>query len=142
MALVIADRVKESSTTTGTGSILLAGAATSFRTFDNVLDTADTTYYAVVEQSGSNWEVGIGTFTSPATLARTTILSSSNNNLIVNFTAGGKDVFIDMPAAKIVSIAYLPVTLNSGSITNVSVVNGFLPVLLHDGITTVNVTLS
>ena len=100
MAFVIADRVRESSTTTGTGSIALGGAVTGYRTFGSVLTTADTTYYTIADQGGANWEVGIGTFTSPSTLARTTILSSSNGGSIVTFTAGTKDVFISLPASK------------------------------------------
>ena len=100
MAFVIADRVRESSTTTGTGSIALGGAVTGYQTFGSVLTTGDTTYYTIADQGGANWEVGIGTFTSPSTLARTTILSSSNGGSIVTFTAGTKDVFISLPASK------------------------------------------
>jgi hypothetical protein len=102
MAFVIGDRVRETSTTTGTGNFTLAGAVTGYRTFDTVLDTSDTTYYTIADQSGANFEVGIGTFTSPATLARTTILSSSNGGSAVTFTSGTKDVFISLPASKTV----------------------------------------
>jgi hypothetical protein len=100
MPFIIADRVRESSTTVGTGSIALAGAVTGYQTFDAVLDTGDTTYYTAADQGGANWEVGIGTFTAPATLARTTILSSSNGGSIVTFGAGTKDVFISLPASR------------------------------------------
>jgi len=100
MAFVIADRVRETSVTTGTGSIALSGAVTGYQTFDAVLNTADTTFYTIADQGGANWEVGIGTFTSPSTLARTTILSSSNGGSIVTFGAGTKDVFISLPASK------------------------------------------
>jgi hypothetical protein len=100
MAFVIADRVRETSTTTGTGNFTLAGAVTGYQTFDSALDTGDTTYYTIADQSGANWEVGIGTFTSPATIARTTILSSSNSGSVVTFGAGTKDVFISLPASK------------------------------------------
>jgi len=100
MALIIADRVRETSTTTGTGSISLAGAVTGYRAFSSVLSTNDTTYYCIADQGGANWEVGLGTFTSPSTLARTTILSSSNSGSIVTFTAGTKDVFITQPAGR------------------------------------------
>jgi hypothetical protein len=100
MAFVIADRVRESSTTTGTGNFTLGGAVIGYQTFDTVLNTGDTTYYTIADQGGTNWEVGIGTFTSPSTLARTTILSSSNGGSIVTFTAGTKDVFISLPASK------------------------------------------
>jgi hypothetical protein len=102
MAFVIADRVRETSTTIGTGNFTLAGAVTGYQTFDAALDTGDTTYYTIADQSGVNWEVGIGTFTSPATLARTTILSSSNGGSAVTFTSGTKDVFISLPASKTV----------------------------------------
>jgi hypothetical protein len=100
MAFVIADRVRETSTTIGTGNFTLAGAVTGYQTFDAALDTGDTTYYTIADQSGANWEVGIGTFTSPATIARTTILSSSNGGSVVTFGAGTKDVFISLPASK------------------------------------------
>jgi len=102
MAFVIADRVRETSTTIGTGNFTLAGAVTGYQTFDAALDTGDTTYYTIADQSGANWEVGIGTFTSPSTLARTTILSSSNGGSAVTFTSGTKDVFISLPASKTV----------------------------------------
>ena len=100
MALIVADRVQETSTTTGTGNIALAGAVTGFRTFTSVLVTGDTTYYTIADQAGVNWEVGIGTFTSPSTLARTTVLSSSNAGSLVTFTAGTKSVFITYPAGR------------------------------------------
>lgn len=100
MALVLADRVKETSTTTGTGSLTLAGAATGFQTFDAPLASSDTTYYVIQHQSAAEWEVGLGTFTSPSTLARTTILASSNSGSAVNLSAGTKDVFIGLPASK------------------------------------------
>jgi hypothetical protein len=100
MAFVIADRVRETTTTAGTGNLTLAGAVSKFRTFASVLSSSDTTYYSIVEQTGTDWEVGIGTFTSPSTLARTTILSSSNSGSAVNFAAGIKDVFITLPASK------------------------------------------
>ena len=100
MPFIIADRVQETSTTVGTGSIALAGAVTGYQTFDAVLNTADTTFYTAAQQGGSDWEVGIGTFTAPSTLARTTIISSSNGGSIVNFPAGTKNVFIGLPASK------------------------------------------
>jgi hypothetical protein len=100
MALIVADRVQETSTTTGTGDFTLAGAVVGYQTFSSVLSTADTTYYTIADQGGANWEVGLGTFTSPSTLARTTILSSSNAGSAVNFTAGTKNVFITYPAGR------------------------------------------
>jgi hypothetical protein len=100
MAFIVADRVQETSTTTGTGNFTLAGAATGFQAFASVLSTSDTTYYTIADQGGANWEVGLGTFTSPSTLARTTILSSSNAGSAVNFAAGTKNVFITYPAGR------------------------------------------
>ena len=100
MAFIIADRVRESSVSTGTGNFTLAGAVTGYQTFASVMATSDTTYYTIADQGGANWEVGIGTFTSPSTLARTTILSSSNSGSVVTFGAGTKDVFISLPASK------------------------------------------
>jgi hypothetical protein len=100
MALLVADRVQETTTTTGTGDITLAGAVTGYQAFSSVLATSDSTYYTIADQSGSNWEVGLGTFTSPSTLARTTILSSSNSGSVVTFGAGTKNVFITYPASR------------------------------------------
>ena len=103
MAFVIADRVRETTTTTGTGTITLAGAVTNFETFTANLSNSDTTYYAIVDSTNNDFEVGLGTFTSSGTtLARTTIIASSNSNSAVNFGAGTKDVFITVPASKIV----------------------------------------
>ena len=100
MALV-ADRVKETSTTTGTGTLTLAGAATTFRTFASVFAVGVQVYYAIVHQSADEWEVGIGTLASSSTLSRDRILSSSNSNAAVSFSAGTKDVFVTNPATEI-----------------------------------------
>ena len=98
MALVIKDRVKESSNTTGTGTYTLAGAEAGHQTFSAIGD-GNTTYYAATD--GTYWEVGIGTYTaSGTTLARTTILSSSNSNNAVNWTAGEKLIFVTQPSSK------------------------------------------
>ena len=104
MALVVKDRVKETTTTTGTGSISLGGAVTKFKTFSSALSDGDTTYYAIEQQGDDNeFEVGIGTYASSGnTLARTTILSSSNSNNAVDFSAGTKNIFITYPADKAV----------------------------------------
>lgn len=99
------DRVKESTTTTGTGTLTLAGAATGFRSFGSVLADGDTTYYAIVGRGTGEWEVGLGTVGgSGTTLARTSVLASSNSNSAVSFSAGTKDVFITVPASTIVPI--------------------------------------
>ena len=83
MAFAVNDRVKETSTTTGTGTLSLAGALTGFQTFVAGIGNSNTTYYAIVHESADEFEVGIGTVTdaSPDTLSRTTILESSNSDL-------------------------------------------------------------
>ena len=102
MAFTIADRVRETTTTTGTGTINLGGAVTNFETFAANLSNSDTTYYAIVDNTNGAFEVGLGTFStgSPNTLARTTPIASSNSNSAVNFGAGTKEVFITVPASK------------------------------------------
>ena len=104
MALVINDRVKETSTTTGTGTFSLAGAATGFETFVAGIATGNTTYYAIFNQGTTEWEVGLGTVTdaTPDTLSRTTIYSSSNSDSLVDFAGGTKDVFCTLPASRTV----------------------------------------
>ena len=103
MALILADRVKETTTVTGTGTATLLGAATGFQSF-SVIGNANTTYYCIAGQGTSEWEVGIGTYTaSGTTLARTTVLSSSNAGSLVSFSAGIKDVFVTYPSEKSVN---------------------------------------
>jgi hypothetical protein len=98
MPLVLKDRVKESSTTTGTGTLTLGGAESGFQSFA-VIGNGNTTYYAIVDSAAGAWEVGIGTYTaSGTTLARNTVLESSNAGSLVNFGAGAKDVFVTYPA--------------------------------------------
>ena len=98
MAFVLKDRVKETSTTTGTGTITLAGASIGYQGFSTV-GNANTTSYSIV--MGTEWENGIGTYTSSgSTLSRDTVLSSSNSGNKVNFSAGTKDVFINYPAGR------------------------------------------
>jgi hypothetical protein len=104
MALVLNDRVKETSTTTGTGTLNLAGAVSGFQTFVAGIGNSNVTYYAIVNDSGTEFEIGIGTVTdaSPDTLSRTTILESSNSDSAVNFSSGTKTVFCTLPASKAV----------------------------------------
>ena len=104
MALVLNDRVKETTTGTGTGTVNLAGAETGFETFVAGIGNTNTTYYAIVHQAADEFEVGLGTVSdsSPDTLSRTTIISSSNSDSAVNFSAGTKDVFCTLPASKAV----------------------------------------
>jgi hypothetical protein len=107
MALILKDRVKESSSSSGTGNITLGGAIPGYQTFNAAIATGSTVYYTIHNLTAgfdTEWEVGLGTFTSPATLARTTVLSSSNSGSAVNFTAGasGLEVFITQPAEEAV----------------------------------------
>ena len=118
MALVINDRVKETSTTTGTGTLSLAGAVTGFETFVAGIGNSNTTYYAIVNTVNAEFEVGLGTVTdaSPDTLARTTIISSSNSDSAVDFAAGTKNVFCTLPASKSVILdASGNIVANNGS---------------------------
>tara|TARA_S200002703_G_scaffold62577_2_gene54366 strand:- start:8771 stop:9328 length:558 start_codon:yes stop_codon:yes gene_type:complete len=104
MALVVADRVKETTTSTGTGAISLGGAEPNFRAFSSVLSDADTTYYAIIDNNNLAFEVGLGTYASGGnTITRTTVLASSNSNNAVNLSAGTKDVFLTYPADKSVN---------------------------------------
>ena len=132
MALILSDRVQETSTSTGTGTISLAGAVTGYQSFA-VVGNTNTTYYTIADQSGSNWEVGIGTYYSGNTsLARTTILASSNANAAVVFTAGTKSVFVTYPAEKaiysdagnvttITNLASANVLLTGGTISGITI---------------------
>ena len=103
MALVLNDRVRETTTIVGTGTATLLGTVTGYQAF-SVIGNGNTTYYCISDQVGPNWEVGIGTYTSAGTtLARTTVLASSNGGALVSFTAGTKDVFVTYPAETSVS---------------------------------------
>tara|TARA_R110000796_G_scaffold252100_1_gene385139 strand:+ start:293 stop:781 length:489 start_codon:yes stop_codon:yes gene_type:complete len=97
MALLVKDRVREASTTTGTGTLTLDGAVSGFQTFLGAIGDTNTTYYAIV--SGAEWEVGLGTV-GAGTLSRDAVLESTNSNALVNFGAGSKDVFCTYPAER------------------------------------------
>jgi len=102
MAFILNDRVKETTTTTGTGAITLAGAVGGFETFSAGIGGSNTTYYAIKHQTANEFEVGFGTLNGGAsTLTRTYIINSSNSDAAVDFTAGTKDIFCTMPAAKV-----------------------------------------
>jgi hypothetical protein len=103
MALVLADRVKDTTTTTGTGSVTLSGSPPAgFQSFGAAIGNGNTTYYTI--SGGSEWEVGIGTYNSTGVvLNRDTVLSSSNSGSLVNFSAGSKDVFVTYPAERSVN---------------------------------------
>ena len=104
MAFIIKDRVKETTTSTGTGAVSLGGATATFDTFQSYMSDGDTTYYAIVHTtSGTDeWEVGVGTWNTGNTLTRTTVLAGSNGTSAENFSAGDKEVFMTYPAAKAV----------------------------------------
>jgi len=103
MALILADRVRDTTTTTGTGTVTLSGTApTGYQTFEAGVGNTNTTYYTI--NAGSQWEVGLGTYSSSGpTLSRDVVLSSSNGNALVNFSVGTKDVFVTYPAGKSVT---------------------------------------
>lgn len=123
MALVIKDRVRETSTTTGTGAMALAGAMPDHRTFTSVLSNADTTWYKIVNPGTGQWETGLGTYaTGGNTLTRTTIFESSNANAAVVFTGGTKEVSIDLPASRIGNAASKLLQLDTSG--NVPVLDG------------------
>jgi len=144
MAFVLADRVKETTTTAGTGTVTLLGASTGYQSF-SVIGNGNTTYYTIAGQTGSEWEVGIGTYTSSGTtLARTTVLSSSNAGSLVNFSAGTKDVFVTYPAeysANALGGGIGSVLLNADTVTVSGTIvtgqNGFTvgPLTINSGVT-------
>jgi hypothetical protein len=116
MALVINDRVKETTTTTGTGTVNLGGAETGYESFVSGVVTTNKTFYAIELNSAGEFEVGIGTVTdaTPDTLSRDTVISSSNGDALVNFSAGTKNVFCTLPASR---------TMSPGMVANNFVVN-------------------
>ena len=138
MALVLNDRVKETSTTTGTGAMALAGAAVGFITFATGIANNNTTYYTIHNQGTNEWEVGLGTLDgTSANLTRTTVITSSSGGSAINFNTGTKDVFCTLPAVKTpdmtltttgdvlyASAANTPARLALGSAGQILVVNG------------------
>ena len=139
MPLVLKDRVKESSTTTGTGTLTLGGAASGFQSFA-VIGDGNSTYYAIVDSAAGAFEVGIGIFTSSGTtLSRDTVLESSNAGALVDFAAGSKEVFVTYPAERSVvgGMGYIE---NAATITQSSTINAGNnaisagPVVVADGV--------
>jgi len=115
MSFVIADRVRETTLTTGTGTVTLAGAYTGFQTFSAGIGSGNSTYYAIANVAAGQWEVGIGTYTSGAnTLSRTTVLASSNAGSLVNFTNTPNDVFVTQPAERALYVSSGGTGLTSG----------------------------
>lgn len=126
MALVLADRVKETTTTTGTGTVTLAGASAGYRSFATV-GNGNTTYYTISGQTTSEWEVGIGTYTTVGTtLSRTTVLSSSNAGSLVVFSAGTKDVFVTYPAGRSVNVDAANTVVSVPQLSATSIINSGL----------------
>ena len=122
MALVLKDRVKETSTTTGTGTLTLGGAAAGFQSF-SVIGDGNTTYYAIVDSATGDWEVGLGTYTSSGTtLARSVVLESSNSGSAVNFSSNAKDVFVTYPAERAV-VGGMGYVENAATVTVSSTIN-------------------
>ena len=134
MALILKDRVKETTTVVGTGTATLLGAATGYQSFA-AIGNGNTTYYTIASQTATEWEVGIGTYTaSGTTLSRDTVLSSSNGGSLVNFSAGVKDVFVAQPSEKAVytdaanlvntsgnganSVSFVTVVANTATLTD------------------------
>lgn len=101
MTFIVSDRVRETSTSVGTGSFTVTGAYTGYVTFAAAIGQGNSTYYTITNDSLGQWEVGVGTFSS-GSVSRDLILTSSNNNLIVNFGGGSKDVFVTLPAERAV----------------------------------------
>ena len=117
MPLVLADRVRQTTNTVGTGTLTLVGTVTGFQSFA-VIGNGNTTYYTIVDANTGDWEVGLGTYTSSGTtLSRDTVLASSNSNNLVVFGAGTKDVFVTYPAGKSVYEDASDNVAVSGSIT-------------------------
>lgn len=127
MPLVLKNRVQETTTTTGTGTVTLSGTApTGFQTFSNALSDGDTTYYQITD--GTDWEIGLGTFISGTNeLQRTTVFESTNNDAKVDWGSGDKDVFVVMPASFITDVETDVTTLESDLSTLESTVNNLSP---------------
>jgi hypothetical protein len=106
-----ADRVKESSASTGLGPLTLGGAATGFRSFESAFGLGVEFWYAVSSAGGAEWEVGIGSLSATATLVRGSVLASSSGGAAVAFSAGPKDVFATIPASALNSLAAAGTTL-------------------------------
>lgn len=96
MAFVINDRVKETTSTLGTGTVTLSGAQLGFQSFSSGIGAGNSTYYTIA--LGSQWEVGIGSLTNATTFTRDTVISSSNASALVSFSTGIKDIFCSLPA--------------------------------------------
>jgi hypothetical protein len=104
MALQLKDRVLETASAPGTGTVTLLGASLGYQSFNTALTSGSTTYYTIADLGGANWEVGVGTFTSPDQLVRNTVYSSSSGGSTVNFSSGTQNVFITYPSSQSVNL--------------------------------------
>lgn len=104
MALQLKDRVLETASAPGTGTVTLLGASLGYQSFNTALTSGSTTYYTIADLGGANWEVGVGTFTSPNQLVRNTVYSSSGGGSTVNFSSGTQNVFITYPSSQSVNL--------------------------------------
>ena len=137
MALIVKDRVKETTSTSGTGTISLLGATVGFQSF-SVIGDGSTTYYAIVDASIGAWEVGEGTYTlSGSTLQRNVVLESSNGGLLVNFSAAVKDVFVTYPAEQ--SVTQDGLLADIGTDPNQIPLNQFLGTMAYQDSIAVNI---
>ena len=129
MAFVVKDRVRETTTSTGTGTITLAGPYSGFQAFSSI-GNGNNTYYAISDPNTGDWEVGIGTYTSSGnTLSRDTVLSSTNSNTLVNFAAGTKDVICTQPAERAVYVVGSNVVAtNSATVPNTLLANSSITI--------------
>jgi hypothetical protein len=142
VALVLADRVKSNTTTTGTGTIVLGGAALGYQSFA-AIGNGNTTYYTISDSTSGAWEVGIGTYYSGNTsLSRDTVLSSNNSSALVSFPAGTKDVFVTQPAeVTAIGAGSQAILINQTTVTSNATIaagqNGFSvgPVTTANGVT-------
>ena len=119
MALVLADRVREASTSIGTGALVLTGAISGYQAFSTAIGNTNTTYYGITNTGTAEWEVGLGTV-SAGLLTRTTVLASSNGGAAVTFTTGTKDVFCTYPAGKSVNLDSADALVLTGAISAAS----------------------
>jgi hypothetical protein len=139
MALIVKDRVKETTSTSGTGTISLLGATVGFQSF-SVIGDGSTTYYAIVDASIGAWEVGEGTYTlSGSTLQRNVVLESSNGGLLVNFSAAVKDVFVTYPAEQ--SVTQDGLLADIGTDPNQIPLNQFLGTMAYQDLPNVELSL-
>ena len=143
MAFITGDRVKETSTTTGTGDFTLDGASSGFKAFGDLVSVGDTVYYAIYDETAGDFEVGEGSFpTATTTLQRDTVLSSSNSDTLVNFAAGAKVVFLTAPADKFLQITtsddLTPPTLGSVDI-NATTIDFDATIINIDGSSSVSI---